>query len=83
MLPDYERDEKIRKAEAIQFLYQNNMVTPENIAMINAVKYTAESIEIGGVAWARENLTAQQAGMEATHDSSNNKADYNKPHVFS
>jgi hypothetical protein len=47
MLPDYERDEKIRKAESIEFLYENNMATPEHIAMIHAVKYTADSIEIG------------------------------------
>ena len=43
----HERDEKQRKAEAYAFLEANNMDTPENRAMIEAVKYTENSIEIG------------------------------------
>ncbi|MBP6256202.1 hypothetical protein KA405_00320 [Patescibacteria group bacterium] len=39
--------EKERKAEAIAFLTANDMDTPNNRALINAVKFTPDAIEIG------------------------------------
>jgi hypothetical protein len=43
----HEYYEKIRKKEALQFLKANGMNSEANIALINAVKFTPDAIEIG------------------------------------
>jgi hypothetical protein len=71
-----------RKAEALQFLKDNRMDTPENRALINAVQFTSDAIEIWWVKWAYENLKASDVGMDYTTDTSENPADYTQAHIF-
>lgn len=78
----YKKWEK-RKKLALQFLKENGMDTEANIALINAVQFTPEAIEIGWVRRAWENLKASDVGMQYTQDSQENPADYSKAHVFS
>jgi hypothetical protein len=74
--------EKQRKTEALQFLVANNMDTPENRALINAVKFTPEAIEIGWVRWSYNNLKATDVGMNYSTDTNAQPKNYEEAHVF-
>ena len=71
-----------RKAQALQFLKDNNLETPAHIAMINNVQFTKEAIVIGGVPRAHENAKASDFGLTYSVDNKDNPADYSKSHVF-
>lgn len=79
---DYKEIEKQRKKEAISFLKENDMYTPENIALIDAVKFTTDAIEIWWVRWSYNNLKASDVWMDYTTDTSKNQVDYTQAHVF-
>ena len=54
--------DKFNKQRAIKFLVDHNMDTSENLKRLEAVNYTANYIEIGGVRRAREDVKAKPDG---------------------
>ena len=74
--------EKERKAEAIAFLTANDMDTPNNRALINAVKFTPDAIEIGWVRWSYNNLQASDVGINYSTDTKAQPKNYEEAHVF-
>ncbi len=71
--------EKERKAEAIAFLTANDMDTPNNRALINAVKFTPDAIEIGWVRWSYNNLQASDVGINYSTDTKPNQKNNGEP----
>jgi MoxR-like ATPase len=71
-----------RKTEAIAFLAANDMDTPDNRALINAVKFTPDAIEIGWVRWSYNNLQASDIGMNYSTDTKAQPKNYEEAHVF-
>lgn len=81
-ISDYNTIESKRKTEAIAFLTANDMDTPNNRALINAVKFTPDAIEIGWVRWWYNNLQASDVGMNYSTDTNEQQKNYEEAHVF-
>lgn len=70
------------KAEALDFLKDNGMDTPEFRKMIMDVEYLPWKILIWWVPRAPDNLKAKDIGINYTVDTQDKPADYTQAHVF-
>ena len=62
--PNMTPKDKLNMAKSIQFLADHKINTLENLQKLDAINYTKDSIEIGGVKRARKNLQAEANGKD-------------------